>query len=462
MFGCALDTSSTETKATVLIRNAAELESYSEGEEARVESAIKAIADTGAKVVVTGQTVGEMALHFLEKYGLMVLKIPSKFELRRFCRATNSTALIKLDPPTADELGFASSCAIEEIGGTRCCVVRQAEAASGVTTVVLRGATENMMDDVERAVDDGVNAFKALARDARLLPAGGAAEIAVAAKLAAVARAEQGLEQYALAKFAQALEVVPRTLAENAGLNATNVVSALYAAHAGGNPRAGVDIESGAVVGADGAACVKDLTQEHLFDLFATKQWAVRLAADAAVTVLRVDTIIMAKQVCGGHARVRISRTGADPLPWRAPYLRLGGPKRLLDPAGTMTDNMRCVNPFILTRSCQRGAHSTVHTRSCQRGAHLPRCHREGGQEGSRLRNVIQEEVIWDSQGAVHGDASQADAQRREEDGPDAGEEEDDGHADGGRPDQLLPLRHGAPGDDQRRVAPHHKHVPPR
>ncbi len=290
VYGCAVDTSSTETKATVLIRSAAELEGYSAGEEARVEAAIKAIADTGARVVVTGQTIGEMAMHFLEKYGIMALKIPSKFELRRFCRATNAVALIKLDPPTADELGFASSCSVEEIGGTRCVVVRQQDAGSAVTTVVLRGATENMMDDVERAVDDGVNAYKALARDGRLVPAGGASEIAMAARLAAAARAETGLEQYAMAKFATSLEVVPRTLAENAGQNATDVLSALYAAHAAGQGRAGVDIEAGGV---------RDLGQDDLFDLFSTKQWAIRLAADAVTTVLRVDQIIMAK-VAGG------------------------------------------------------------------------------------------------------------------------------------------------------------------
>jgi T-complex protein 1 subunit theta len=285
VYGCAVDTSSTETKATVLIRSAAELEGYSAGEEARVEAAVKAIADTGVRVLVTGQSFGEMAMHFVEKYGIMALKIPSKFELRRFCRATNAVSLIKLEPPTADELGFVASCSVEEIGGTRCCVVRQADAGSAVTTVVLRGATENMMDDVERAVDDGVNTYKALARDGRLVAAGGAAELEVAARLAAFARAETGLDQYAVAKFAQALEVVPRTLAENAGLNATDTLSALYAAHAGGDTRAGVDIEAGGV---------RDLGADGLFDLFVTKCWAIRLASDAATTVLRVDQIISA------------------------------------------------------------------------------------------------------------------------------------------------------------------------
>lgn len=326
VYGCAIDTAGTETKGTVLVRNvriarclrfcmirsaatgeersslhsagasgdgsrltdwrrpflsfgepplaqAAELEGYAAGEEKKIEDAIKAIVDTGAKargplrikplaaparasgsppagncpaslgpsalgrapppqVLVTGQSVGEMALHFCEKFGLMVIKIPSKFELRRFCRTVNAVALIKLDPPQADELGFVSSVAVEEIGGTRCVVVKQEDATSNVSTVVIRGATDNAMDDVERAVDDGINGYKALCRDARLVPAGGATEIEIAARLAEYGRKETGLDQYAIQKFAAALEVVPRTLAENAGLNATDVIAQLFAAHA--------------------------------------------------------------------------------------------------------------------------------------------------------------------------------------------------------------------------------------
>lgn len=93
-----------------------------------------------------------------------------------------------------------------------------------------------------------------------------------------------------MAKFASALEVVPRTLAENAGLNATDVLAALYAAHAAGDGRAGVDIENGGV---------RDLGPDSLFDVYATKLWALRLAADAVVTVLRVDQIIMSRPAGG-------------------------------------------------------------------------------------------------------------------------------------------------------------------
>lgn len=162
--------------------------------------------------------------------------------------------------------------------------------AGRVATVVLRGATDQMLDDVERAVDDGVNGFRALCRDARALPAGGAVEIELARRLAAAARRETGLEQYAMARFAQALEVVPRTIAENAGLNAEEAVSALYAAHAAGQAAAGLDVETG---------LPRDLGEDGVLDLYIAKWWAVKLAVEAATTVLRIDQIIMAK-VAGG------------------------------------------------------------------------------------------------------------------------------------------------------------------
>jgi T-complex protein 1 subunit theta len=288
VFGCAVDTSSTETKGTVLISSASELEAYSKGEEAKMEEYIKNISDSGAKVVVTGQSFGEMALHFIERYGMMAVKLPSKFELRRLCRATNAKGLVQLARPEADELGFASSIEVREIGGTQCIVLSQDDHTSRVSTVVLRGSTESALDDMERAVDDGVNAFKALCKDSRTVPAGGATEIELAHRLAAFGRKQTGLDQYAIAKFAQALEVVPRTLAENAGVNATDCVYNLYAAHANGDVNAGVDIS--------GEKSHLNLgTEFGIFDVFLVKYWALKYAVDAVATVLSVDSIIMAK-----------------------------------------------------------------------------------------------------------------------------------------------------------------------
>ena len=128
-------------------------------------------------------------------------------------------------------------------------------------------------------------------RDARTVAAGGATEIEVARQLQAFGRKETGLDQYAIIKYAESLEVVPRTIAENSGLSATEAVAALYAAHAGGAATAGLDVESGAPrdLGAEGG----------IYDIYTAKWWAIKLATEAAVTVLRIDQIIMAK-VAGG------------------------------------------------------------------------------------------------------------------------------------------------------------------
>ncbi|EEF36925.1 chaperonin containing t-complex protein 1, theta subunit, tcpq, putative [Ricinus communis] len=262
VFVGGVDTSATETKGTVLIRSAEQLENYAKTEEAKIEELIKSVADSGVKVIVSGAAVGEMALHFCERYKLMVLKISSKFELRRFCRTTGAVAILKLSQPNPDDLGYIDSISVEEIGGVRVTVVKNEEGGNSVCTVVLRGSTESILEDLERAIDDGVNTYKAMCRDCRIIPGAAATEIELARKLKEFSFKETGLDQYAIAKFAESFEMVPKTLAENAGLNAMEIISSLYAEHASGNIKVGIDL--------DGGVC-KDISTLNIWDLYVTK-----------------------------------------------------------------------------------------------------------------------------------------------------------------------------------------------
>ncbi|XP_044483796.1 T-complex protein 1 subunit theta-like [Mangifera indica] len=303
VFAGGVDTSATETKGTVLIQNAEQLENYAKTEEAKVEELIKAVADSGAKVIVSGAAVGEMALHFCERYKLMVLKISSKFELRRFCRTTGAVAILKLSQPNPDDLGYVDSVSVEEIGGSRVTIVRNEEGGNSVSTVVLRGSTDSILDDLERAVDDGVNTYKAMCRDSRIIPGAAATEIELARRLKEFSFKETGLDQYAIAKFAESFEMIPRTLAENAGLNAMEIISSLYAEHASGNTKVGIDLEGG--------VC-KDISTMNVWDLYVTKFFALKYSADAACTVLRVDQIIMAKPAGGPRRDQAAAAAGID------------------------------------------------------------------------------------------------------------------------------------------------------
>jgi T-complex protein 1 subunit theta len=290
VYGIPLDSSATETKGTVLLKSAEELKAYNNSEEEALERTIKAIAGTGANVVVCGQSIGELALHFVEKYRMMVLKVPSKFELRRLCRTTGATNLVRLEPPAPEELGQCKHVHVKEIGSTMCTIFDHETNDSKMATIVVRGSSMNIMDDVERAIDDGVNVVKSMTRDARFVPGAGATELRLADALQQHAEAQPGLDQYAINKFGLALEVVPRTLAENAGLDATNIVAEMYAAHKAGNGAVGVNISEGTAA------------DNGVFDLLATKAEAIKLATEAAVTVLRVDQIIMAKPAGGPKA----------------------------------------------------------------------------------------------------------------------------------------------------------------
>lgn len=331
VYSCPIDIAHTETKGTVLLHNAKEMLEFTKGEEVQIESIVKELHDSGLRVVVAGSTIGELALHYLNRFGILVIKILSKFELRRLCRVIGATPLARLGAPMPDEMGNVDIVETLEIGGDRVTVFRQENEQTRTATLVLRGATQNHLDDVERAVDDGVNVIKAITRDARLVPGAGAAEMQLVERLTAFGDSRPGLAQYAIRKYAEAFEVVPRTLAESAGLDAMEVLRRLYTAHAtpaaasskkenddeveadddddddeeeeeeeGGEDEeqepywtAGVDIEN-----EDGTG-VLDVVEAGILDLMISKSWAIRLATEAVRTVVSVDQIIVARQAGG-------------------------------------------------------------------------------------------------------------------------------------------------------------------
>lgn len=318
VFSCPIDISQTETKGTVLLKNSKELLNFTKGEEHQMEGAIKELHDSGLRVVIAGTTVGELAMHYLNRFGILVVKVLSKFELRRLCHVMGATPLARLGAPMPEEMGNIDVVETLEIGGDRVTVFRQENEQTRTATLVLRGATQNHLDDVERAVDDGVNVVKAITRDPRLVPGAGAAEMQILERVSAIAERTPGLSQYAIQKYAEAFEVIPRTLAESAGLDATEVLARLYTAHHnsasdgqvdggkakdGGDdedededeeiPCVGVDIEN-----QDGTGTL-DAEEEGILDLMISKSWAIKLATEAARTVLSVDQIIVARQAGG-------------------------------------------------------------------------------------------------------------------------------------------------------------------
>mmetsp|Transcript_17562 Transcript_17562/g.68117 ORF Transcript_17562/g.68117 Transcript_17562/m.68117 type:complete len:533 (+) Transcript_17562:89-1687(+) len=284
-----LEASQTETSSTVLLTSADELMGFTKSEEDQMHEYVKEIVAGGANVVVVGGAVSEIALHYCEKYNLMVVKEPSKFQLRRICRATGAVARVHLGKITAEEIGSCDSVTVEEVGSTKVTFFYNDSDRCFISTILCRGSTPNVLDDIERCIDDAVNVFKSVIRNNKLVAGAGACELELARKLASFGAETPGLDQYAIKKFAEALEIFPRTLAENAGVSSIELITELYAAH-DTQPNAGVNVEEGNIA---------DAVEMKVFDMYIGKWWAIQLAVEAALNILRVDQIIMSKPAGG-------------------------------------------------------------------------------------------------------------------------------------------------------------------
>ena len=229
VFNTNIEMQQGETKGTILLTNADELENYSKSEEDKFEAFIKGLADHGISCVVCSGSMSEMAVHFFEKYKIMAIKIMSKWELKRIARAVGATPVVKLGTPSPDELGYADDVHFKEISSQKCMVIRRDQEENKMATLVLRGSTYSMLDDVERAVDDGVNTIKTLGKDPRMLPGAGAIEINLAKMIQDYSKTQPGLDQYAIEAYGQALEIIPKTIAVNAGLKSEEIIAQMYA-----------------------------------------------------------------------------------------------------------------------------------------------------------------------------------------------------------------------------------------
>lgn len=306
VFSCPISSSRTETKGTVLLHDAKEMLDFNRGEEAILSRQISEIASSGARVIVSGEQISDLAIHFIDRAGMMAVRIPSKFDLRRLCRALEATPLARLGAPLAEELGTAESVESLEIGSDRCTVFKSASDNCGrLATIVLRGSTQNALDDLERSIEDAVNTVRTIVtRDDRIVPGAGASEMALSRAISRFADLTPGVSQYAVRAFGESFEIVPRILAMNAGFDSYDCLSRLAVAQETSGPCQGLNISD--------PTSLMDAKAEGVIDSLAAKSSAIHLAVDAALTILRVDQIIMSKPAGGPKPRAPGSQDADD------------------------------------------------------------------------------------------------------------------------------------------------------
>ncbi|XP_060112477.1 T-complex protein 1 subunit theta-like [Heteronotia binoei] len=295
-YSCPFGPSGFEAKNTAVFQNAMQLKDFGDSEEKLMENHIQEIALAGVNTVIVGGKLEDMALFYANKYRIMVVRLRSRMELQSLCRAVGATLQNSLVPPPPEAIGHCRRVYMSEIGSTLVVVFSQEGAACPVATVVLRGATLEMLECVEEAIRDGISVYKVLAGDPRLLPGSGATEMALSVRLSTLGMYYPGSEQYGILEFSQALKTLPATLAENAGLPVNEVMAKMEVQHQLGTQNTGIKLI------AEEADTI-NVTKEGLLDPFLVKYRAIALATQVTVTLLGVSEIMVAKKSGGPRPR---------------------------------------------------------------------------------------------------------------------------------------------------------------
>ena len=232
--------------------------------------------------------VNDLSLHFLAKLNIMVVKDIERDEVEFICKSTGCTPIADIDSFTEDKLGSADLVEEVESSGSKTIKVTGAKTTTNNATVsiVCRGANNLVVDETERALHDALCVVRCLVKEPALIAGGGAPEIEVSRTLMKESLALNGTEAFCWKEFAEALEVVPTTLAENAGLNSINVVTDLRNRHESGQKNSGVSVRRGAAT---------DIYSENVLQPVLVSTSAITLAAECVKSILRIDDIAFSR-----------------------------------------------------------------------------------------------------------------------------------------------------------------------
>ncbi|MGV8125961.1 MAG: thermosome subunit alpha [Methanothrix sp.] len=275
-----------DTDAKVTITEAKNLSTFKEGEEKVIKSQIDAIAAAGANVVFCEKGIGVTAQNYLARQGMMGVRRVSREDMKMLALATGARLVGDVMAVTSRDLGSAAIVEERKVGKDKKMIFIEGCPQAKAVTIILHGVSEQVLDEMERALDDGLNVVLDVIRSKKIVPGGGAPEMLVAENLRQYASTLAGREQLAVRAFADAVEAIPLTLAENSGFDPLDSLAALRNAASQGKAF-GLDIATGQPT---------DMLAAGIVEPLKVKTQAIKSATEAATMVLRVDDVIAAKR----------------------------------------------------------------------------------------------------------------------------------------------------------------------
>jgi len=286
----SLEIKKTEVEAKIQIRDPNQLKAFLDEEESTLKGMVDSVVASGANVLLCQKGIDDIAQHYLAKAGIYAVRRVKKSDMEKLAKATGAEIVTGLKELNKRVLGTAGMVELRTIGEDKMTFITGCKKATAVS-VLLRGGTEHVVDEMERSLHDALSVVGVAIEDGKMSAGGGASAIEMAMQLREYAATVGGREQMAIDAFAEALEVVPKTLAENAGLDPINAILDLRKAHKSGQKYAGLNVFDGKVV---------NMVQQDVIEPLRVGTQAIQSATEAAVMILRIDDVIAAKSSGAG------------------------------------------------------------------------------------------------------------------------------------------------------------------
>ena len=278
----SIEIKSTEIDAKIQITDPNQMQAFLDKEEEMLKEKVNKIFDSGANILICQKGIDDLAQHFLAKKGIYAIRRAKQSDMISLSKATNGKIMTNLDDLNKDDLGTAGFVGEVKVGDENMTYVKDCKNPKSVT-LLIRGGTEHVVDEVKRAVTDAVGDVAAAVKVGKVVAGAGAPELELARELRKYAESLSGREQLAVQAFANSMEVIPRTLAENAGIDPIDSITELKAAHDKKQTWAGINVFTGKVM---------DAWQKGVIEPLKIKTQAIASASEVAVMILRIDDII--------------------------------------------------------------------------------------------------------------------------------------------------------------------------
>jgi chaperonin GroEL (HSP60 family) len=282
----ALEIKKTEIEAKVQITDPTKIQDFLGQESETFKKMVAKIKNSGASAVFCQKGIDDIAQHYLAKEGIYAVRRVKKSDMEKLQKATGAKVVTNLDDLKADSLGKAEKVEEKKIGDDRMTFITGCANPKAVS-ILIRGATEHVIAEIERSLSDAIRVVAITKEDAKYLPGGGAIESEISMKLKGFANTVGGREQMAIEAFSKALEVIPRTLAENAGMDPINTLLKLKSEHDTGHTSYGINVYE---------EKVGDMNSMGVFDPLRVKKHAYEAAVEVATMILRIDDIIASRK----------------------------------------------------------------------------------------------------------------------------------------------------------------------